>query len=330
MTNRLDKKKPESGVEDAPVPAPEFIMDNRVQSPSSTQSPRYDFQPIIHRTPVPFPGGKRLAILIYVNVEHVPFGSTKLAHSVYPMTMQYSPDILNHGWRDYGNRVGLWRIMKAMDRHGFRGTVNLNSDVCREYPEIIRQGNLRRWEWGAQGDNNTSILTTMSVEDQREFIARNLDIIERATGTRPKGWLGMCLAESFDTPDLLAEAGIEYVSDYAHDELPVQMRVKRGSLVTMPYTLELNDVPTIMGKGTPAQDFGQMIRDQFDVLYEEANELPRVMSISVHPFIAGHPFRMKHIESALAYIASHSGIWQTTGIEVSDWYRKHFMTLKAQ
>jgi allantoinase len=292
---------------------------------SSTQSPRYDFQPIIDRRPVPFPGGKRLAILIYVNIEHVPFGSTKLAHAVYPMTMQYSPDILNHGWRDYGNRVGLWRIMKAMDRHGFRGTVNLNSDVCREYPEIIRQGNLRRWEWGAQGDNNTSILTAMGAPEQREFIGRNLGIIERATGTRPKGWLGMCLAESFDTPDLLAEAGIEYVSDYAHDELPVEMRVKSGSLVTMPYTLELNDVPTIMGKGTSAPEFGRMIRDQFDVLYEEANELPRVMSISVHPFIAGHPFRMKHIESALAYIASHSGIWPATGVEVSDWYRQHFM-----
>jgi len=291
----------------------------------STQSPRYDFEPIINRKPVAFPGGKRLAVIIYVNIEHVPFGSTSLAHSVYPLTMQYSPDILNHGWRDYGNRVGLWRIMKSMDRHGFRGTVNLNSDVCREFPQIIAEGNKRNWEWGAQGDNNTSILTHMDVEQQREFIRKNLRIIAEATGKRPKGWLGMCLAESFDTPDLLAEAGIEYVSDYAHDELPVVMRVKSGSLVTMPYTLELNDVPTIMGKGTSAEVFGQMIKDQFDVLYEEANELPRVMSISVHPFISGHPFRMKHIDAALAYIASHGAIWQTTGGEISDWYRRHVL-----
>jgi allantoinase len=287
----------------------------------STQSPRYDFDPIINRKAVRFPEGKRLAILVYVNIEHVPFGSTAFAHAIHPGTTQYSPDILNHGWRDYGNRVGLWRLMKAMDKHGFPGTVNLNSDVCREYPQIIREGNLRNWEWAAQGDNNTSILTSMTVNQQREFIARNLNIIEESTGKRPKGWLGMALSESFDTPDLLAEAGIEYVSDYAHDELPVPLRVKSGSLLTIPYTLELNDVPTVLGKGASAEVFGQMIKDQFDVLYEEAIELPRVMSISIHPFISGHPYRMKYIEAALAHIASHGEIWQTTGGEVSDWYR---------
>ena len=291
----------------------------------STQSPRYDFEPIIHRQPVRFPGGERLAVLIYVNIEHVPFGSTSLAHAVYPGTLQFSPDILNHGWRDYGNRVGLWRIMQAMDRHGFRGTVNLNSDVCREYPQIIREGNQRRWEWGAQGDNNTSIATLMSEEQERAFIKRNLAIIEEATGKRPKGWLGMCLAESLNSPDLLAEAGIEYVSNYAHDELPVPMRVKRGSLLTMPYTLELNDVPTILGKGASGEVFGRMIVDQFDVLYAEGMERPRIMSISLHPFISGHPFRMKHLAAALAYVASHSAVWLTTGGEVNDWYRANYL-----
>jgi len=291
----------------------------------STQSPRYDFEPIIHRKPVRFPAGERLAVLIYVNIEHVPFGSTSLAHAVYPGTLQFSPDILNHGWRDYGNRVGLWRIMQAMDRHGFRGTVNLNSDVCREYPQIIREGNQRRWEWGAQGDNNTSIATLMSEEQERAFIQRNLAIIEEATGKRPKGWLGMCLAESLNSPDLLAEAGIEYVSNYAHDELPVPMRVRRGSLLTMPYTLELNDVPTILGKGASGEVFGRMIMDQFDVLYAEGKERPRIMSISLHPFLSGHPFRMKHLESALAYVASHSAVWLTTGGEVNDWYRANYL-----
>jgi allantoinase len=290
----------------------------------STQSPRYDFEPIVHRKPVRFPKGERLAVLIYVNIEHVPFGTTALAHAVYPGTLQFCPDILNHGWRDYGNRVGLWRIMEAMDRHGFRGTVNLNSDVCREYPVIIREGNARRWEWGAQGDNNTSIPALMKEDQERDFIQRNLKLIEDATGTRPKGWLSMCLSESFVTPDLLAEAGVEYVSNYTHDELPVPMRVKQGRdnvLLTMPYTLEINDVPTIQVKGSSAETFGRMIRDQFDVLYQEGRTRPRVMSISVHPFISGHPFRMKHIEPALQYIASHSDVWLTTGVEINDWYR---------
>jgi allantoinase len=295
----------------------------------STQSPRYDFEPIVHRKPVRFPRGERLAVLIYVNIEHVPFGSTALAHAIYPGTLQFSPDILNHGWRDYGNRVGLWRIMEAMDRHGFRGTVNLNSDVCREYPVIIREGTARNWEWGAQGDNNTSIPTLMAEKDEREFIRHNVGLIEQATGKRPKGWLSMALAESFITPDLLAEAGIEYVSNYTHDELPVPLRVKGGTLLTMPYTLEINDVPTIMVKGTSAEVFGRMIKDQFDVLYEEGKERPRIMSISVHPFISGHPFRMKHIAAALDYIASHRDIWLTTGGEINDWYRANYLGASA-
>lgn len=291
----------------------------------STQSPRYDFEPIIYRKPVRFPKGERLAVLLYVNIEHVPFGSTALAHAVFPGTLQLSPDVLNHGWRDYGNRVGLWRLMDAMDRHGYRGTVNLNSDVCREYPQIIREGNARGWEWGAQGDNNTSILTNMEPEQERSFIANTVRIIEAETGVRPKGWLSMALSESLITPDLLAEAGIEYVSNYAHDELPVPMRVTTGSLLTMPYTLEINDVPAIMVKGTSAQAFGHMIRDQFDVLYEEGRTRPRVMSISVHPFISGHPFRMKHVEAALGYVAAHSDVWLATGGQINDWYRATYL-----
>ena len=118
----------------------------------------------------------------------------------------------------------------------------------------------------------------------------------------------------------------EYVSNYTHDELPVPLRVRTGTLLTMPYTLEINDVPAIMVKGTPAADFGTMIRDQFDVLYAEGATRPRIMSISVHPFISGHPFRMKHIEAALGYIASHQDLWLTTGVEINNWYRASYLT----
>ncbi len=291
----------------------------------STQSPRYDFLPITRRTPVHFPGGKRLAVMIYVNIEHVPFGCGEPAHAIYPGTIGMTHDILNHGWRDYGNRVGLWRIMAAMDATGFRGTVNLNSDVCREFPEIIEAGNSRDWEWGIQGDNNTGVHSRMGEEEERAFFAHNMDIIQQATGTRPRGWLGMYLSESPRSPDIVRAAGIEYVSNYAHDELPVPMRTEHGILLTMPYTLELNDVPAILGKGISARDFGEMIRDQFDVLYDEAKVLPRVMSLSIHPFITGHPFRMKHFRAALDYIVGHDDIWLATGVQINDWYRANCM-----
>ena len=145
-----------------------------------TQSPRYDFEPFMHRRPVRLPNGERLAVMLYLNIEHAPFGTKEAAHAVYPGTMQFSPDILNHGWRDYGNRVGLWRIMKAMDRHGFRGTVNLNSDVCREYPQIIREGNKRNWEWGAQGDGAGCLLSLaaweLGLEDGESLMRRSVDV----------------------------------------------------------------------------------------------------------------------------------------------------------
>lgn len=286
-----------------------------------TQSPRYDFTPITQRKPIPFPDGKRLAVLLYVNLEHVPFLTTAPGHAIYPGTTHLVPDILNHGWRDYGHRVGIWRLMAAMDRHGFRATAHLSTDVCREYPQVIAAGNQRNWEWLGLGDHNQGLMIDMTPDRQRGFIRSTLDTIEQETGQRPKGWISWCMTESVETPDILAEEGIEYLSNYAHDELPVPMRVTGGSLLTLPYTVEVNDVPTILGKGESAAGFGQIIRDQFDVLYHEAQTLPKVMSISLHPPVSGHPFRMKHIEQALEYIARHDGVWLATGGEINRWYR---------
>lgn len=286
-----------------------------------TQSPRYPFVPIIERTPLPFPNGARLAVILYINLEHVPFLGGIPGHAIYPGTMQLAPDVLNHAWRDYGNRVGIWRLMVAMDRHGFRATAHLQADVCREYPQVIAEGNKRGWEWLGLGNDQT-LMIEKTAEEQRAYVRTTLDQIEKATGQRPKGWISWCMTESPETPDVLAEAGIEYLSDYAHDELPVALKVRQGSLLTLPYTVEVNDVPTILGKGESPSGFGRIIKDQFDVLYEEAKTLPKVMSISLHPPVSGHPFRMKYIEEALAYIAGHQDVWLATGKEVNNWYRQ--------
>jgi peptidoglycan/xylan/chitin deacetylase (PgdA/CDA1 family) len=289
-----------------------------------TQSPRYDFVPIIEREPIAFPDGKRLAVLLYVNLEHVPFLASAPGHAIYPGTTHLVPDILNHGWRDYGHRVGVWRLMDAMDRTGFRATAHLHSDVCREYPQIIAAGRKRQWEWLGLGDHNQGLMIDRTPDEQRRFVRTTLDGIERATGQRPKGWISWCMTESVETPDILASEGIEYLSDYAHDELPVPMRVEGGTLLTLPYTVEINDVPTILGKGASGEAFGRIIKDQFDILYEEAARLPKIMSISLHPPVSGHPFRMKYIADALAYIAGHPGVWLATGSEINRWYRENY------
>jgi len=286
-----------------------------------TQTPRYPFWPITRDRGFALPGGARVGLVVYLNVEHFPIDVPAPAHAIYPGTQHMKPDILNYGWRDYGNRVGIWRMMDLFAGAGIRPSVNLHADVCREYPELIEAGESLGWEWIAQSHTAAAILTAMPEEQARAIIESAVGIIADATGRRPKGWMGSHLAETWETPDLLAEAGIEYCSDYACDDQPFAMRVRSGSLIAMPYALEANDVPGVLGKGLTAQDFAQLLIDQFDELYEEGAAIPRVMPVSLHPFISGHAFRVRHLRRALHHIAGHEGVWLGTCGELNDWYR---------
>ena len=284
-----------------------------------TQTKRYDYTPIIDRPSFRLPNDARVAVVVYVNMEHFP--EDRPGPAVVPHTAQFKPDPLNYGWRDYGQRVGIWRIMETMDRFGLRPSVCLNSDVCREYPRIIEEGAKRRWDWMGHGRNNTEIVNGMSIEQELELVSETIRSISEATGKKPKGWLSPFLTETHHTADLLAESGIEYLCDYSCDDLPFPMKVKQGSLLSMPYSVECNDLPSLLTFGMTAGDFGQLIRDQFDVLYEEGERIPRIMPIALHTFIVGQPFRMKHLAEALAHIARHEKVWFATAGEINDWYR---------
>lgn len=286
-----------------------------------TQTPRYPFWPIARNRRFSLPGGARVGLIVYLNVEHFPIDVPAPAHAIYPGTQHMVPDILNYGWRDYGNRVGIWRMMDLFAEAGIRPSVNLHADVCREYPELIEAGEALGWEWIAQSHSAASILTAMPEAEARAIIESAIGIIGDATGRRPVGWMGSHLAETPETPDLLAEAGIQYCSDYACDDQPFAMRVRDGSLIAMPYALEANDVPGVLGKGLTAQDFAQLLIDQFDELYEEGEAIARVMPVSLHPFISGHAFRVRHLRRALRHIAGHDGVWLGTCGELNAWYR---------
>ena len=288
-----------------------------------TQTKRYPYSPIIDRPALRFPNDARVAVIVYVNLEHFP--EDRPGTPIVQQTARFTPDPLNYGWRDYGQRVGIWRIMDAMDRYGLRATACLNSDVCREYPRIIQEGTKRGWEWMGHGRNNTEILNGLAVEDERALIAETLSGIEQSTGIRPRGWLSPFITGTFDTADLLVDAGIEYLCDYSCDDQPFAMNVKHGSLLSMPYSLECNDLPSLLSFGMTAQEFGMLIRDQFDVLYQEGERIPRVLPISLHTFIAGQPFRMKYLEAAFAHLARHKNVWFATAAEVNDWYRANYL-----
>jgi peptidoglycan/xylan/chitin deacetylase (PgdA/CDA1 family) len=288
-----------------------------------TQTKRYDFVPIIDR-PVPsFPKNERVAVVVYVNLEHFP--DDRPGPSIVPQTAQLKPDPLNYGWRDYGQRVGIWRLMETMDRYGLPASVCLNSDICREYPRIIEESSKRGWEFMGHGRNNTEIVNGLSLDEEASLIDDTLGAIATATGAKPKGWLSPFLTGTHATADLLAERGIEYLCDYTCDDLPFQMKVKKGSLLGMPYSVECNDLPSLLTFGTSPEDFGQIIRDQFDVLYEEGARIPRVLPIALHPFIVGQAFRMKHLAAAFAHIVRHDDVWVTTSGEINKWYRQGHM-----
>ncbi len=168
-----------------------------------------------------------------------------------PGTAQFTPDILNYGWRDYVNRVDLWRMMEIMDRYGYRVTVCLNSDIIREYPRIIEVGEKRNWSWIGHGINNApaNFLSGKELDPERRIIDTVLQEMEKALGTKTKGWLGPFLCETFNTPDILAELAVEYLCDYTADDQPFEFGVKQGLLISVPYTVELNDIPAILNIG---------------------------------------------------------------------------------
>jgi peptidoglycan/xylan/chitin deacetylase (PgdA/CDA1 family) len=281
---------------------------------------RYGYSPIIDRPVLRWPNGARVAVWVIPNIEHFRFNlaSTSMSRELHSL----NPDVRTYSWRDYGVRVGIWRMMEIMERYGVKGTVALNSDVCREYPRIIEEGKKLGWEWMGHGITNSILLNAQTEREERALIEEVVSTITKSVGKAPRGWLSPALAETVNTLDILADNGIEYVGNWVNDEQPYPMRVKRGQMFSMPYSQELNDIPALLGLHQSPERFGQMICDQFDVLYEDGLKTGRVMSICTHPFLVGHPHRSKYFAKALAHVTSRQEVWLATGSEIIDWYKK--------
>jgi peptidoglycan/xylan/chitin deacetylase (PgdA/CDA1 family) len=203
-----------------------------------------------------------------------------------------------------------------------KGTVALNSDVCTKYPRIIEAANALGWEWMGHGRNNSILINKQPEDEERGLIREVVETITKGTGHRPRGWLGPALTESHRTLDVLAENGIDYVGDWVNDEQPYPMRVANGTMTSIPYSIELNDIPAFLDGKKSGEEFGKMICDQFDVLYEDGSTSGRVMSICLHPFLIGHPHRSKYFDLALKHIRGRQEVWFARGAEIVDWYRK--------
>jgi peptidoglycan/xylan/chitin deacetylase (PgdA/CDA1 family) len=284
---------------------------------------RFDYSPIAARPRYAWPGGARLALYIGFNIEHFAFGEG-LGAALGPVSPQ--PDVLNYSWREYGNRVGVWRCLELFDSLDLPAGALINTALYDHCPEVIEACIARGDELIGHGHTNSERQGTMSEEAERELIVHCRERIAHESGRTPIGWLSPWISESRVTPDLLAEAGYRYTLNWCHDDQPVRMKTRSGkALWSIPYPQEVNDVPMIVARQMDAADFSQLIIDNFDEMRTQAATAPLVMGIALHPYIVGQPYRLKYLRRALEHVAkARSGgeVWITTPGGICDYVEK--------
>lgn len=272
---------------------------------------RYDYAAWRGRPSYGWPGGARLAVYLGVNLEHFAFAEG-LGAELAPGGPQ--PDVLNFAWRDYGNRVGAWRMLEMLEDLALPATVLLNSAMYAYAPALVAAHRARGDEIAGHGRTNSERQSVLDEAAERALIAEATAAIDLHEGRPPRGWLSPWIAESRATPDLLAEAGYRYTLNWCADDAPVWLRTRGGPLLAVPYPQEVNDIPAIVARKDGAEQFARMILDDFEERLRQTRDgLPQVMGIALHPYIVGQPYRLRALRRALAAIAAERGrIWITT------------------
>ncbi len=274
---------------------------------------RFGYRPITRRAAYRWPNGAGLAVYLGFNVEHFAFGEG-LGAAIGPPSPH--PDVLNHSWREYGNRVGAWRCLELFDSCGLPCGALINTALYDHCPELVAALVARGDELIGHGHSNAERQGGLDEAGERELLALCRQRMLEHSGTAPAGWLSPWISESRLTPDLLAECGYRYTLNWCHDDQPMRMRTRNGQgLWALPYPQELNDIPMIIARQMNADDFAQMIIDQFDEMREQSRAQPLVMGIALHPYIVGQPYRLRHLRRALQHLVAAGGggeVWFTT------------------
>jgi len=280
---------------------------------------RYDYVPITRRADYRWPNGTRLAVYIGLNLEHFAFGEG-LGAELAPGGPQ--PDVLNYAWRDYGNRVGAWRMRDLFDTLDMPVSVLANSAMYDYAPELMAAFRARGDEVVGHGRTNSERQSVLDPTEEARLIAEATEVIRRAEEVAPQGWLSPWIAESLDTPDLLAAAGYGYTLNWCMDDQPVWMRTRAGRLLSIPYPQEVNDIPSIVARKDGAAQFADMIIDNFVEMLAQSNDQPLVMGIALHPYLVGQPYRLRHLRRALMHVLAHrDDIWLTRAGDIHSYCR---------
>jgi allantoinase len=281
---------------------------------------RADYSAIVDRPPLRLPGGARLVLWPIVNLEVWDIGRP-MPRQVLPAPtgVPLLPDVPHWSWHEYGMRVGVWRFFDLFRRLGIRPTLAINARVCEDYARVAEEARSAGWEFMGHAYDQMPI---HKHENQKDMINRSMDILERFTGKRPVGWLGPGLTQTYDTPELLAEAGVKYIGDWVYDDEPDIIRTAKGPLVTLPYTVEQNDIAMMIVQHHESDYLLRRAIDAFDRLYQEGEHRAKIMAVAIHPYISGQPHRIKYLEGIYDYAAKFEGVLHWNGEQILDWYMK--------
>jgi allantoinase len=290
---------------------------SRIAPPSLPSHGRYPYSAITRRPVYDWPDGKRLAVYLGLNLEHFAFGEG-LGAELAPGVPQ--PDILNFAWRDYGNRVGVWRMLGLFDELVLPASVLVNSSIYGYCPEVMDAVRARGDEIVGHGRTNAERQGILQEVEERRLIEETSEVITAAEGKPPRGWLGPWISQSRVTPDLLQEAGYRYLLDWCMDDQPVWMKTRGGKrILSIPYPQEINDIPSIVARKDSASQFADMIIGNFDEMLDQSCHQPLVMGIALHPYIMGQPYRLRELRRALRHIcARRDDIWLTTAGAIAE------------
>jgi peptidoglycan/xylan/chitin deacetylase (PgdA/CDA1 family) len=285
-----------------------------------TPRERLPYSAIIDRPPLKLPGGARVVVWTVVNLEAWDIGRP-MPRTVLtpPMGQPILPDVPNWAWHEYGMRVGVWRFFELFNELGVRPSAAVNGVMVENYPRIAQAMREARWEFVPHGYEQRPMQT---VEDQPAAIRRAIAAVEKASGTRPIGWLAPGMSQTLETPDYLAAAGLKYTGDYVHDDEPAVVETAHGRMVTLPYTFDMNDITLMALQNHEARHFYERGVDQFERLFKEGAARAKVMTIPLHAYLSGQPHRFVHLERLYRYLAHKGGVLFWTGAEIYEWFVK--------
>ena len=287
---------------------------------------RCEYSAIVDRPPLKLPGNARLVFWTIVNLEVWDIRKPMARQVLAPPTGQTQiPDVPNWSWHEYGMRVGVWRFFELFKRLRIRPTLAINARVCEDYARVAEQARADGWEFMGHSYEQGPI---HAEPDQKAMVERSLAILERFCGKRPLGWLGPGLTETLDTPEILAGAGVKYIGDWVYDDEPTVIKTTKGPLVTLPYTIECNDIPVMIIQHHNSDYLLKLVMDQFDRLYAESAKRAKFCTLAIHPYISGQPHRIKYLEQIYDYVNRHEGVLHWNGEQILDWYR-HVAKIEA-